>query len=143
MFPPHLSGRDAIHERWRNLPNAFASLSFPVRDTWADEDTVVARFDGLCVTADGREYTNTYVSVFAFDAAGKIREYSEYFDPILAGTHFGLLSVSYLESPSQDPELAALRDLPLVRWSPRSGTLDIFDRELALEMIRRLQATST
>jgi ketosteroid isomerase-like protein len=141
MFPPHLSGKDTIYQRWRTLPDAFESLSFPVRDTWVDGNTVVARFDGRCVTAAGREYTNTYVSVFTFDAAGKIREYSEYFDPILAGTHFGLLEVTYLEQPERDSELAGLVDTPLVRWSPRSGTLDIFDRDLATEMIRRLQVS--
>jgi ketosteroid isomerase-like protein len=138
MFPAHLTGKAAIHDRWRNMPDAFDSLSFPVRETWADGNTVIARFDGDCVMKSGQRYQNTYVSVFNFNNAGRIREYWEYFDPILAGTSFGLAEVTYLDSPASDPDLARLVDLPLIRWSPQAGTLDIFDRDIATEIVRVL-----
>jgi ketosteroid isomerase-like protein len=135
MFPGHLVGTSAIYDRWKGLPAVFDSLSFPVRETWADGDTVIARFDGDCVlTNGGGHYQNTYVSIFNFDGEGRIREYWEYFDPILAGVNFGLAEVRYLEAPERDPELSTIVDLPLVRWNPRSGTLDIFDRQIATEI---------
>jgi ketosteroid isomerase-like protein len=96
MFPEHIVGRTAIHERWKNLPSAFRRLSFPVRGMWAEGDTVIVRFEGDCLKPDGRRYRNTYISLFTFDDEGKIRLYSEYFDPIVAGLDFGLLEVEYL-----------------------------------------------
>jgi ketosteroid isomerase-like protein len=95
MFPHHIVGRAAIHERWRDMPAMFTSLRFPVRETWVDGDTVVTRFDGECVLRDGTTYANHYLGIFKFDAAGRIREYWEYFDPIVAGVGFGLATVDY------------------------------------------------
>jgi ketosteroid isomerase-like protein len=96
MFPEHIVGRDAIYERWKNLPGAFRRMAFPVRGMWAEGDTVVVRFDGDCLMHSGGHYRNTYVSILTFDDAGKIRLYSEYFDPIVAGEGFGLLELTYL-----------------------------------------------
>lgn len=97
MFPPHLAGRAAIHDRWRNLPDQFDSLRFPIREVWSDGDTVLVRFDGACVPkGGGPTYRNSYLSIFKFDAADKVVEYAEYFDPIPAGVGFGLMRVEYL-----------------------------------------------
>jgi ketosteroid isomerase-like protein len=96
MFPPHLAGRDAIHERWKSMPDMFDSLSFPLLDVWTDGDTSVARFDGELVRTDGVTYRNHYICTFRFTGEGKIRHYREYFDPILAGVAFGLATVDYL-----------------------------------------------
>ena len=95
MFPAHLAGKAAIFDRWRTLPAMFERLAFPLSRTWSDQDTVVATFDADCVLADGRPYRNTYICVFTFDPAGRIREYREYFDPIIAGTGFGLAGIVY------------------------------------------------
>ncbi|MGX4653720.1 nuclear transport factor 2 family protein [Micromonospora sp. SCSIO 07396] len=95
MFPEHIVGRDAIHARWRNLPQTFRRLSFPVRGMWAEGDTVIVQFDGECVMHSGDIYRNTYISLLTFDDNGKIRLYAEYFDPIEAGLGFGLLDVDY------------------------------------------------
>ena len=96
MFPAHIVGKAAIHERWKGMPGNFSELSFPIRETWADGDTVLARFDSDLVLKDsGDEYHNSYLGVFKFDDEGKLYEYREYFDPILAGQAFGLLDVTY------------------------------------------------
>jgi uncharacterized protein len=96
MFPPHLTGRAAIYDRWKDTPGMFDTMLFPVRDLWGDGDTAIVRFDGDCVLRSTKEhYRNSYVAVLTFDAAGLITEYWEYFDPITAGTAFGLASVSY------------------------------------------------
>jgi len=98
MFPSHMVGKSVIYDRWKNLPGMFDSLRFPIRETWIDGDTVIARFDGICQMKNGQAYRNAYVSIFKFDEAGKIREYWEYFDPILAGIDFGFAEVEYLTS---------------------------------------------
>lgn len=100
MFPRHLVGKAAIYDRWRDTPGMFETLSFPLRETWTDGDTVIARFDSdnVMAGANGRRYRNTYICVFKFDRLGKIREYWEYFDPIIAGVDYGLAEVTYLDS---------------------------------------------
>ncbi|WP_181792804.1 nuclear transport factor 2 family protein [Streptomyces sp. WELS2] len=98
MFPPHLAGRDAVHERWKSMPDMFETLSFPLLDLWVDGDTAIARFDGHLVKKDGSVYRNSYICTFTFTEAGLIRRYREYFDPILAGAAFGLAETTYLSS---------------------------------------------
>lgn len=96
MFPPHLVGKAAIHARWRDTPAMFARFTLPLRETWVDGDTVIARFDTDSVLArTRRRYANSYICIFRFDPDGRIREYWEYFDPILAGVAFGLATVTY------------------------------------------------
>jgi ketosteroid isomerase-like protein len=95
MFPARVTGRAAVHAQWSRLPDLFASMRFPIRELWADGDTVLARFDGELVGSDGAPYQNTYLSVFHFTDSGELREYWEYFDPIRAGLAFGLAEVSY------------------------------------------------
>lgn len=97
MFPRHLVGRAAIYDRWKDTPGLFDSLRFPIRETWTDGDTVIARFDSDNVMKGGeRRYQNTYVCIFKFTPDGRIREYWEYFDPIIAGVDYGLAEVRYL-----------------------------------------------
>jgi ketosteroid isomerase-like protein len=95
VFPAHLVGKAAIHERWKGMPDNFTAMSFPIRETWADGDTVLARFDSDLVLKGGGRYRNSYLGIFKFDDEGKLYEYHEYFDPILAGRAFGLLDVTY------------------------------------------------
>lgn len=95
MFPRHLVGKAAIYDRWKGMPSMFDSLSFPIRETWEVDDTVLARFDSECVLTGGRQYLNTYLGIFKFDAEGRVREYWEYFDPIVAGVEFGIAAVAY------------------------------------------------
>lgn len=101
MFPRHLAGKTAIYDRWRNTPSMFDRMSFPIRETWVDGQTVIARFDSKSILrGDGEFYLNNYVGIFKFDSAGKIAEYWEYFDPIVAGTAFGLAAVAYTPTGS-------------------------------------------
>jgi ketosteroid isomerase-like protein len=98
MFPHHLAGKAAIYDRWKNTPGMFETLAFPVQETWVDGDTVIARFESDSILKGGRRYLNNYISIFKFDDAGKIREYWEYFDPIIAGEDFKLSETRYLNS---------------------------------------------
>ncbi|XVS60753.1 nuclear transport factor 2 family protein [Actinosynnema sp. CA-299493] len=96
MFPAHFIGKTAVYDRWKATPDLFESWTFPLVETWADGDTVLARFDGDCVFATGRRYRNHYLSIFKFTDAGLIYEYHEYFDPIIAAEEFGLARITYL-----------------------------------------------
>lgn len=97
MFPHHIVGRAAIHARWKDTPGMFTSMRFPIRESWADGDTVIARFDGECVLkGSGTRYVNRYLAIVKFTEQGLIREYWEYFDPITAGVGFGLAEIRYL-----------------------------------------------
>lgn len=95
VFPEHLVGKEAIFDRWRDLPAQFKSLSFPIHEIWEDGGTVIARFDSNNVISSGQTYRNTYVCIFQFNADGKIQRYREYFDPIIAGVAYGLMEVKY------------------------------------------------
>ncbi|MCX0241887.1 nuclear transport factor 2 family protein [Streptomyces drozdowiczii] len=98
MFPAHLKGKEAIYDNWKGVPELFDTLSFPLREVWTDgpRNTVVARFDSDNVMKGGTgRYQNTYICVFTFDAEGRIREYREYFDPIVTALTYGLADVSY------------------------------------------------
>lgn len=95
MFPARVTGRDAIRARWCGRVDAFDSLSFAAAETWADGNGVVARFDVDHVLRDGNHYRNKYVGIFKFTDTGEIREYWEYFDPIVAGVAFGLAEITY------------------------------------------------
>jgi ketosteroid isomerase-like protein len=96
MFPRRLAGKTAIYDRWKTTPGLFDTLSFPIQELWADRDAVIVRFESDSVLRSGRRYRNTFVSIFKFDDAGKIREYWEYFDPIIAGVEFQLAEITYL-----------------------------------------------
>jgi ketosteroid isomerase-like protein len=98
MFPRQLVGKAAIYERWKATPDRFDNLAFPIRETWTDRDTVIARVDSESILTGGKSYLNNYVCIFKFNSAGKIKEYWEYFDPIVAGVDFGLAEVTYLET---------------------------------------------
>lgn len=96
MFPAHIVGKTAVYSRWSNTPDMFESWSFPITETWADGDTVIARFEGDCVLKDsGRRYRNSYLSIFKFTDDGRIHAYWEYFDPIVAAEYFGLAEIRY------------------------------------------------
>jgi uncharacterized protein len=96
MFPPRLAGKTAIYDRWKDTPGLFDTLSFPIQEIWTDRDDVIVRFESDSVLRSGQKYRNTFVSIFRFNDAGKIREYREYFDPIVAGVDFKLAEVTYL-----------------------------------------------
>jgi ketosteroid isomerase-like protein len=96
MFPRHIKGRTEIHRAWQETPEVFLRMSFALRETWVDGDTVIARFDGECVRRDtGLPYVNNYLAIFRFGQDGLIRAYWEYFDPIVAAEAFGLADVHY------------------------------------------------
>ncbi|WP_165953963.1 nuclear transport factor 2 family protein [Streptomyces sp. 8K308] len=82
-IPELISGRAAVYEFYREQAAGYARLSFPntVLQPMADPGRVLARWypDGELTTGAG--YRNQNVGVFEFDAEGKIKRLTEYFDP--------------------------------------------------------------
>jgi ketosteroid isomerase-like protein len=50
-----------------------------------DPDTLIARYEGACVSTEGVPYDNSYLAVFEF-AGGKISNWREYDDPTVSAS---------------------------------------------------------
>ena len=94
VFPAGAKGRVALLNYWAPVPGNFAGMQFPIKELLSTEDPniIFVRYEGRLKLKDGAgTYENTYYSTFRFDQKGKITEYVEVFDPILAARSFGLI----------------------------------------------------
>lgn len=94
VFPSGAEGKAALLEYWTPIPNRFDGVRFPVAELLATENPniVFVQYNGELVLADDAGvYRNGYYSTFRFNSGGKITEYTEIFDPIVAARAFGLL----------------------------------------------------
>ena len=63
------------------IPETFPhGMRFTVRQAVAEGDRVFVEWDDEAVTAKGRNYVNVGVSLFRFDAEGRIVDYREHID---------------------------------------------------------------
>lgn len=88
-FPSRLDGRAAILRQYGGLPENYSSMRFP-REILATEDPerFVVRYTGEIALKAGGRYDNTYVGLFTV-RDGQIREFVEFFDPIILQRAFG------------------------------------------------------
>ena len=94
IFPDGADGKEALRAYWEPVPGNFAGMAFPIDEIYAMEDPsiVFVRYRGEIKLKDGAGvYANQYHSTFRFDQSGKITEYVEIFNPIVAARGFGLL----------------------------------------------------
>lgn len=73
---------------------AFDAMRFTIDELLAteDPDVVFVRYRGeIDLEGGAGVYRNAYYSTFRFDDAGRITEYVEIFDPVVAAKAFGLL----------------------------------------------------
>jgi uncharacterized protein len=89
-FPKRLEGIEALRRQYGGLPDAYASMQFPIRHVYepADGTWAVVEDQGVISQRDGRRYDNTYIGVFRADA-GRSVHFTEYFDPIVLQEAFG------------------------------------------------------
>ena len=69
-------------------------MRFPIDELLATEDPTIVfvRYRGeIQLKDDAGVYENNYYSTFRFNADGKIAEYVEIFDPVVAARGFGVL----------------------------------------------------
>jgi len=94
LFPAGAKGKAALKAYWEPVPSNFAGMKFPIHEIYAMEDPnmVFVRYAGqIKLKNDAGTYENEYYSTFKFDSTGKITEYVEIFNPIVAARGFGLL----------------------------------------------------
>ena len=80
-FPTELRGKEALRKQYGPV-TGFASQSYPVEVIpTQDPNLVLAKYRGAITVEPGKEYNNSYVGMWAFDAAGKIATFTEFFNP--------------------------------------------------------------
>lgn len=94
LFPEGAEGKKALTEYWSPVPTYFDGMQFPIDELYATEDPNIlfVKYKGkIKLKNKGGTYENQYYSTFKFNAEGKILEYVEIFNPIVAARGFGLL----------------------------------------------------
>lgn len=94
LFPAEIAGRSNIYDFWKGVPGNFDGMAFPIEKVMPFEDPsmIAVKLQGKINLKGGAGvYQNDYLCLFHFDASGKILEYHEYFNPLVAAKGFGLL----------------------------------------------------
>ena len=94
LFPEGAHGKEGIRNYWTPVFPNFDGMSFPIEEIYAMEDPkmVFVKYTGnIKLKNNAGVYSNDYYSTFKFDKKGKIIEYVEIFNPIVAARGFGLL----------------------------------------------------
>ena len=94
LFPTGAQGKAALKAYWEPVPGLFDGMEFPIEVLLATENPniIFVKYQGKIKLKDSDQYyQNDYYSTFQFDAEGKITEYVEIFNPIVAARGFGLL----------------------------------------------------
>ena len=94
IFPEGAEGKEGIRNYWTPVFPNFDGMTFPIEEIYAMEDPnkVFVKYTGnIKLKDDAGFYRNDYYATFAFDDEGKIKEYVEIFNPIVAARGFGLL----------------------------------------------------
>ncbi len=94
LFPNGANGKEELTTYWSPVPSNFDGMQFPIEEIYAMEDPsmVFVKYLGkIKLKNDAGWYENNYYSTFKFDDQGKILEYVEIFNPIVAARGFGML----------------------------------------------------
>lgn len=94
LFPEGAVGKKALSEYWTPVTGNFEGMEFPIEAIYALEDPsiIFVKYTGkIKLKNNAGYYQNDYYSTFTFDEVGKITEYVEIFNPIVAAEGFGML----------------------------------------------------
>jgi hypothetical protein len=125
--------RGANVPRWANLESLVRVLVKQQRvGEAADVDTVVMRIHALWRIADGsppllREISPTPPAIQEADS-------NEEDVPDQCTSRGG----SGSDGPSREPAPRTSAQEPLIRWNPRQRTIDVYDRQMAVEIIKEV-----
>jgi len=95
LFPAVIVGRNEIHDAIQNLASNFNDIRFPIEEILPLEDPsrIIMKHTGILKKSSGKgTYENDYLGIFSFDEDGKITEWIEYHNPIIAAKAFGLMN---------------------------------------------------
>ncbi|BDD06911.1 nuclear transport factor 2 family protein [Aureibacter tunicatorum] len=96
IFPQGAKGYEEILAYWKAPFHNFGDMEFLIDEIYAMEDPniVFVKYTGNIMYKDGSgKYANQYYSTFKFAENGKIKEYVEIFNPIVAAKAFGLIDM--------------------------------------------------
>jgi ketosteroid isomerase-like protein len=85
-FWSRTEGKSALHRFFGSLPVLFDGFAISATRTYplADPDGVIVRYRGDArVRATGKPYCNNYIGVFIFAEDGRIREWTEFHNPLV------------------------------------------------------------
>ncbi|WP_462251781.1 nuclear transport factor 2 family protein [Ekhidna sp.] len=94
LFPKGASGKEELTAYWTPVPENFDGMQFPIEEIYAMEDPsiVFVKYTGkIKLKNNAGWYENDYYSTFKFNNEGKIMEYVEIFNPIVAARGFGMI----------------------------------------------------
>jgi ketosteroid isomerase-like protein/fermentation-respiration switch protein FrsA (DUF1100 family) len=88
-FPKQLTGKEAIYNQYKALPENYTSMKFPRKFfATSDPNTVIVQYGGIIPLKNGGEYNNNYVGLFHIKH-GRVQQFTEYFDPFILEEAFG------------------------------------------------------
>ncbi|WP_207784584.1 nuclear transport factor 2 family protein [Marinifilum breve] len=93
LFSDGVKGHDEIRKYWEVPFSTFPSMKFIIHETFAMEDpnrTLIRCKGKIEMPNNSGWYDNDYYLTFKFNQEGKITEYVEIFNPIVAARGFGL-----------------------------------------------------
>ncbi len=94
LFPNGAKGKKALMNYWEPVPQNFDGMEFTIEELLETENTnlIYVKYRGkIQLKNDAGFYENQYYSTFRFNNDGKITEYVEIFNPIVAAKAFGLI----------------------------------------------------
>ncbi len=94
VFPTGAINREGVYAYWAPTFGNFDGIKFEIHELYAMEgdDKIFVRYSGkIKLKNNAGWYNNDYYSTFKFNESGKIIEYVEIFNPVVAAKGFGLL----------------------------------------------------
>jgi ketosteroid isomerase-like protein len=94
MFPAEAVGKNEIYKSIKAAADNFDDIKFPIEEIWPFEDPnrIALKHTGKLHLKNGNgTYENDYLGLFTFDNDGKIMEWIEYYNPVIAAKAFGLM----------------------------------------------------
>jgi ketosteroid isomerase-like protein len=94
LFPAETIGKKEILKGIENGATNFDNIQFPIDEIlpFEDPNKIAIKFKGKLHLKDGTgTYENDYLAILIFDENGKILEWIEYYNPIIAAKAFGLM----------------------------------------------------
>ena len=95
IFPQSLNGTDAMKKQYTGVMDYTQKYN---REYFATQDPsiILAKYKGTITTGEGKPYNNSYVGIFELDDSGKIKNFTEYFNPnVLLNSWPGLQPETY------------------------------------------------
>ncbi|WP_082026760.1 nuclear transport factor 2 family protein [Flammeovirga sp. OC4] len=94
IFPKGANSKEGIKSYWEPVFPNFDGMTFHIKEIYSMDDgnRVFVKYRGyINLKNNAGVYSNDYYSTFKFNDEGKITEYVEIFNPIVAAKGFGLL----------------------------------------------------